>query len=55
MLFVICNPPKIKHLVSCTQRYFIYIDIDKILVALKAKNAGKVINVKLRFYILKLI
>ena len=27
---------------------YIYIDIDKILIALKAKNAAKVINVKLR-------
>ena len=27
----------------------IYIDIDKILIALKVKNAGKVINVKLSF------
>ena len=26
----------------------IYIDIDKILIALKAKNAGKVIKVNLR-------
>ena len=32
----------------CTQRYYIYIDIDKILIALKAKNAEKVINVKMR-------
>ena len=32
-----------------------YIDIDKILIALKAKNAGKVINVKLRFYMIKII
>ena len=28
---------------------------DKILKALKAKNAGKVKNVKLRFYLIKLI
>ena len=34
---------------------YIYIDIDKILIALKAKNAGKVINVKLKFYIIKII
>ena len=31
------------------------IDIDKILRVLKAKNAGKVINVKLRFNMIKLI
>ena len=28
--------------------YYIYIDIDKILIALKAKHNVKVINVKLR-------
>ena len=33
-----------------TQTYYIYIDIDKILIALKTKNAGKVIKVKLKFY-----
>ena len=37
----------------CTQRYYIYLDIDKILIAMKAKNAGKVINLRLRFYIIK--
>ena len=32
---------------------YIYLDVDKILIALKAKNAGKVINVKLRVYMIK--
>ena len=32
----------------CTQMNCIYRDIDKILIALKAKNAGKGINIKLR-------
>ena len=35
--------------------YYIYKDIDKILIALKAEKAGKVINVKLRFYMIKII
>ena len=34
---------------------YISIDIDKILIALNAKNAGKVINVKLRLHMIKII
>ena len=41
----------------CVRRFLkcVYIDIDKMLIALKAKNAGKVINIKLSYYIIKII
>ena len=32
-----------------------YVDTDKILIALKAKKAGKVINIKLRIDMIKII
>ena len=44
-----------KELYKTVGAYYIYIDIDKILIALMVKNAGKVINVKLRFYMMKII
>ena len=44
-----------KTVVAFALKGLIYIDIDKLLIALKAENAGKVINVKLRFYVIKFI